>query len=290
MAIDYAALKKGGFMRQKQKNHFSVRIKVVGGNLTAANFVTISEIADKYGKGYIHLTSRQSVEVPFIHIDDVEAVKEKLNSEGLQTSVCGARARAVTACQGNDVCPSGCVGTYELAEKIDARYFGKDLPHKFKFGVTGCQNNCLKAEENDVGLKGGMEVEWQEDACINCGLCEKVCREDALKIEDGKIIIDREKCNYCGRCVKTCPTDAWESEPGYLVSFGGTFGNSINKGRYFLPLIKDEDLLFQIMDTAIEYFREHGNPSERFKFTLDRTGFDKFQKEVQEVYDEYVQS
>ena len=28
--IDYAALKKGGFMRQKQKGFFSLRIQVVG--------------------------------------------------------------------------------------------------------------------------------------------------------------------------------------------------------------------------------------------------------------------
>ena len=37
MAVDYAALKKGGFMRQKQKNNFSLRLQVVGGNLTAKN-------------------------------------------------------------------------------------------------------------------------------------------------------------------------------------------------------------------------------------------------------------
>ena len=30
MAVDYAALKKGGFMRQKQKNNFSLRLQVVG--------------------------------------------------------------------------------------------------------------------------------------------------------------------------------------------------------------------------------------------------------------------
>ena len=35
MAVDYAVLKKGGFMRQKQKNNFSLRLRVVGGNLTA---------------------------------------------------------------------------------------------------------------------------------------------------------------------------------------------------------------------------------------------------------------
>ena len=40
MAVDYATLKKGGFMRQKQKNNFSLRLRVVGGNpwQTACNY------------------------------------------------------------------------------------------------------------------------------------------------------------------------------------------------------------------------------------------------------------
>ena len=50
--VDYAALKKGGFMRQKQKGFFSLRIQVVGGNLTAENIKTVAEVAEKYGKGY----------------------------------------------------------------------------------------------------------------------------------------------------------------------------------------------------------------------------------------------
>ena len=50
--IDYAALKKGGFMRQKQKGYFSLRIQVVGGNLTSENIRAVADVADKYGKGY----------------------------------------------------------------------------------------------------------------------------------------------------------------------------------------------------------------------------------------------
>ena len=60
--VDYAALKKGGFMRQKQKGFFSLRIQVVGGNLTAENIKTVAEVAEKYGKGYVHMTSRQGIE------------------------------------------------------------------------------------------------------------------------------------------------------------------------------------------------------------------------------------
>ena len=50
MAVDYATLKKGGFMRQKQKNNFSLRLAVVGGNLTAENLQIIAKVAEKDGK------------------------------------------------------------------------------------------------------------------------------------------------------------------------------------------------------------------------------------------------
>ena len=70
--VDYAALKKGGFMRQKQKGYGSLRLAVVGGNLTAENIRTVSEVAEKYGKGYVHMTSRQGIEIPFIKVEDLD--------------------------------------------------------------------------------------------------------------------------------------------------------------------------------------------------------------------------
>ena len=186
MAVDYATLKKGGFMRQKQKNNFSLRLRVVGGNLTAKQLATIAEVSDKYGEGYVHLTSRQSVEIPFIKLDDIDEVKAALAKGDAEPGVCGPRVRTITACQGAAVCPSGCIDTYALAKELDERYFARELPHKFKFGITGCQNNCLKAEENDVGIKGGIKVEWREADCISCGVCVKACRQGALTMEDGK--------------------------------------------------------------------------------------------------------
>ena len=72
---DYAALKKGGFMRQKQKNNFSLRIRVVGGHLDAQQLAKVAEVSEKYGEGYVHLTSRQGVEIPFIKLDQIDEVK-----------------------------------------------------------------------------------------------------------------------------------------------------------------------------------------------------------------------
>ena len=261
-----------------------MRLQVVGGQVTVEQLKTISEVADKYGDGYVHLTSRQSIEIPFVKLDDVEVVKEELAKGDCRPGVCGPRVRTITACQGNAVCPSGNIDTQALAEKLNDRYFGRELPHKFKFGVTGCQNNCLKAEENDVGIKGALDVKWVKDDCINCGVCIKACRTGALKFEGDDIVLDESKCNNCGRCVKSCPTNAWLGESAYLLSFGGTFGNSIEKGYEFLPLIKSEEQLFKITDAAIDFFDENAKPSERFRKTIERVGEDKLKEKLQEAY------
>ncbi len=284
MAVDYATLKKGGFMRQKQKNNFSLRLRVVGGNLTAVQLAKIAEVAEKYGDGHVHLTSRQSVEIPFIKLNDIEEVKNALAEGGVEPGVCGPRVRTVTACQGCAVCPSGCIDTYELAKELDNRYFARELPHKFKFGITGCQNNCLKAEENDLGVKGGISVKWIEEDCIKCGVCVKACRKGAITMNNGRIEVDYSKCNFCGRCTKACPTDAWEEKHGYIVSFGGLFGNSIVKGSEIIPFIEDHDKLMEICDAAIQFFDDNAKPSERFRFTIERVGEDKFRDRIMEVY------
>lgn len=275
MAVDYAALKEGGFMRQKQKDMFSMRLRVVGGTVTTEQLSAIAAVAKKYGQDYVHLTSRQGVEIPFIRLKDIETVKAELAQGGVQCGSSGPRVRTVTACQGGRCCPSGCIDARDIAVKLDERYFGRRLPHKFKFGVTGCQNNCLKAEENDVGVKGCMAVSWNADACVFCGKCVKSCRAGALSMGDGQLLRDETRCTHCGRCVKSCPTGAWEGKSGFLLSFGGTFGNRIRPGMELLPMIEDEAALFRVTDAAIEFFSEFAEPGERFSRTIDRVGAER---------------
>lgn len=284
MAVDYGTLKKGGFMRQKQKNCFSLRLKVVGGHLDAKQLATIAEVSEKFGEGYVHLTSRQGVEIPFIKLDDIDEVKAALAEGDCQPGVCGPRVRTVTSCQGKEICPSGCIDTYGMAQELSERFFAMDLPHKFKFGVTGCQNNCLKAEENDIGIKGGIEVKWIEDKCIRCGVCESVCRTKAISFEGDRLILNEDNCNWCGRCTKACPVDSWENKEGYILSFGGLFGNRIHKGEELLPIIHDKEKVFKVIDAAVEFFKENANAGERFRMTIERIGEDKFKEKIREAY------
>ena len=69
----------------------------MGGNLTAENIKTVAEVAEKYGHGYVHMTSRQGVEIPFIAFEDIEKVRAELAKGGVKPGVCGPRVRTVTA-------------------------------------------------------------------------------------------------------------------------------------------------------------------------------------------------
>jgi dissimilatory sulfite reductase (desulfoviridin) alpha/beta subunit len=272
-------------MRQRQPNYFSMRLKSVGGHFTAVQLATIQTVAEKFGKGYVHLTSRQGIEIPFIHLDDVDTVKKTLAQGGVQVGVCGPRVRTITACQGNKICPSGLIDTQKLAAEFDKRYGGRELPHKFKFGFTGCHNNCLKAEENDMGIKGGVKPNWQIDTCIFCGVCQAVCPEKAITVDKAakSVTLDENKCVYCGKCLKSCPTDAWQGESGFVISFGGLYGNRIAVGKNFLPIIFDEEKLFAIVEVALQFFKDNAKAGERFRNMLDRVGWEKFIAQVEAV-------
>ena len=273
MPTDYSKLKANGFMLQKQKDTFSMRLRVLGGNISVEQLDTISKVAKKYAQGYVHLTSRQGVEIPFVKLEDIDAIVEELHQGGVELGASGPRVRTVTACQGGRCCPSGCIDAYEIAEELDKRYFGKTLPHKFKFGVTGCPNNCLKAEENDLGVKGGMEVAWNEENCVRCGACVRICRRKAISLVDGKIVFDKDKCHRCGKCARLCPKKAISGKPGFVVSFAGTFGNDVVRGKNILPMIESKDALFRVTDATLEYFEKNAQKGERFVKTLERLGW-----------------
>ena len=60
----------------------------------------------------------------------------------------------ITACPGNRVCKHGQKDSQDFAKEIDEKFFGTELPHKFKVAVSGCPNACTKPRENDIGFSG----------------------------------------------------------------------------------------------------------------------------------------
>src|SRR5660397_134610 len=116
---DYKELKKGGMMRQAEAGLFSVRLHVVGGRLATPQLRAIQEAADRFGRGEVHLTSRQGVEIPNVRQDSLTTLKEFLAPSGVGVGVAGPTVRTVTACQGCKVCPSGVIDPRGRPEAVN---------------------------------------------------------------------------------------------------------------------------------------------------------------------------
>ncbi|MBI5904019.1 MAG: 4Fe-4S binding protein [Deltaproteobacteria bacterium] len=282
---DYKELKKGGMMRQAEAGLFSVRLHVVGGRLDTTQLRAIHDAADRFGRGEVHLTSRQGVEIPNVRQDSLSALKEFLSPSGVGVGVCGPTVRTVTACQGCRVCPSGVIDSPELADAADRAFYGKPVPHKFKIGVSGCVNNCMKAEENDAGIKGWIEPRWERGPCTLCGVCAAVCPTKAIATaEDGSLTVDLDLCIGCGDCIVSCPSGGMrEARRGYRLFAGGKFGRKPFLGKRILGVLTTKEEAMAAITAVLEFFRAHGKPRERFGDTLERTGFDALERRVKEV-------
>lgn len=49
-----------------------------------------------------------------------------------------------------------------------------------------------------------------EHLCKNCGICEMVCPDSAVRREEPLFLIDYDYCKGCGLCAYECPADAIE--------------------------------------------------------------------------------
>ena len=152
------AVKGSGFLRNRGTDLFSGRAVTAGGVYTAEQLIRIAECARRYGNGKVAVTSRQSTEIvgiPYGSIDEACAYLEG-EASGLVFGGTGAKVRPVTACKGT-TCVFGQGDTQALADELHRRYYQGwseiPLPHKFKFGVGGCPNSCMKPSLNDIGIE-----------------------------------------------------------------------------------------------------------------------------------------
>ena len=293
--INTKKLKKNAFRVTKRRGYTASRIRVPGGHLDAKLLLNIQEIADTYGDGTVHITTRQGFEIPGIDMKDIPEVNKKLqpiiealeiNQENPGDGYNAAGTRNVSACIGNNVCPFANYNTTNFAKKIEKAIFPNDL--HFKIALTGCPNDCIKARMHDFGIIGMTEPQYERNRCVSCGACVRACKKKAtgaLSFENFKVVRDGSKCIGCGECVMNCPTNAWtrSKEKYYRLAIMGRTGKKNPRlAEDFIVWVDEESIIKIILNTYkyVEQYIAKDAPGgkEHIGYIVDRTGFMEFKK------------
>lgn len=288
-AEDIKRVKGLGCLQDKRYDDvFNVRVLTVNGKLTEEKMKAIAEASRIYGSGEVAMTVRQTLEIQGVKYENLEDLFAYLNKNGLESGGTGPKVRPVVSCKGT-TCQYGLIDTYSLSEKIHERFYkgyhNVVLPHKFKIGVGGCPNNCIKPDLNDIGIVGSCPpVISEADPCRGCKKCavETNCSMKAAKLVDNKITIDDSLCNTCGKCTKKCPFNAItksSSENKYKIFIGGRWGKKANRGVLFYTASSEEEVL-DTVEKLIIFFRDEGIAGERFADTIDRLGIDHIKNKI----------
>ena len=275
---DITKVKGRGFLLNRGTECFSGRVVSIAGRFSATELRAIAECAEKYGSGKVIFTSRLAAEIQGIPYDKIDEADAFIKSFGISFGGTGAKVRPITACKGT-TCVYGNIDTQALAEVVHERfYIGMKtvaLPHKFKIGIGGCPNSCMKPSLNDVGVEGCRAFSFDSDKCRKCSKCAVMnnCPSKAVSRSDGQVFIDPEICTKCGVCVGKCPFGAVpkEAESRCRVFVGGTWGKKQRMGTLLCGTYSPEEIP-DIIEKVMLWYKENAYAKERLGAAIDRLG------------------
>ncbi len=134
---------------------------------------------------------------------------------------CGGLAAAIAS---GNAPVNGCpVGGAAVAEKVAAIMGVEASSGAPVAAFVKCGGTCEKAKDKyeyfgiedcnmavQLAAGGSRSCSY---ACLGLGSCKKACAFDAIEIQDGIAVVDKDKCVACGQCVSACPKHIIELLP-----------------------------------------------------------------------------
>jgi ferredoxin-nitrite reductase len=149
-----------GLYQDKPKTgYFMLRIKAPSGILTAAQYRVIGQLAQRYGRNYTELSTRQNVQLHWLEIKEFLQVFAEMEKVGL-TSLggCGDTVRNITGCPVAGLDADELFDCRPQLDQVvdfflhDRTYF--DLPRKHKITISSCVHQCNAPEINCISFVG----------------------------------------------------------------------------------------------------------------------------------------
>jgi anaerobic sulfite reductase subunit C len=277
---------KGGVITELDSEYCTIRTRIPAGIISCNQLKGIADVATRYGAESVHLTTRQTIEIPHMHFTDLDAIARDLAANNTPVGSERDEVVNVIACPGTERCMLANIDSISLAKSIDTRLFGKEMPVKIRISLSACPNACTSPLLNDIGIVGQIRPIRVPGMCTGCGTCVKYCNEEAITIKRGISVLDPERCVQCGTCVRSCPYDLLKtSGEHYLITVGGRRGRHPKTGRELIAVNNPEAVLL-VVEKVVAWVYRRAWSGRLLSDQMDELQFEKFRDEIKALVPE----
>src|SRR5471030_1383235 len=146
-----------GVYGQRQQGVQMVRIKLPFGKVTFKQLLKIADIADEYGSGNLHLTTRQDIQIHYVSLDRTPQLWAELEQDDITLrEACGNTVRNVTSSPTSGIDPLEPFDVSPYAQDT-FEYFLRnpicqDMGRKFKIAFSSNDNDTAFTYIHDLGF------------------------------------------------------------------------------------------------------------------------------------------
>ncbi|AFK19615.1 ferredoxin--nitrite reductase [Haloferax mediterranei ATCC 33500] len=217
--------------RNGQESYFMMRIGTPNGVLTPGQTEVVAEVADEYargpaenpifGNGYVDWTTRQSIQLHWIKLEDIPELFDKLESVGLSTQqACGDSWRNIVGCPVAGKDKHEHVDALPVAMELNETFKGNDdhsnLPRKWKVSITGCREGCGQGDINDLALEPATkEIDGEETKGFNIRIGGGLSRNEPRLARDIDVFVTPEQAAEVSGAISALFRDNGDRENRY---------------------------------------------------------------------------
>lgn len=146
-----------GVYGQRQQGVQMVRIKLPFGKVSFKQLLRIADIADAYGSGNLHLTTRQDIQIHYVSLDRTPELWAKLEQDDITLrEACGNTVRNVTSSPTSGIDPEEPFDVSPYAHAV-FKYFLRnpicqEMGRKIKISFSSNDNDTAYSYIHDLGF------------------------------------------------------------------------------------------------------------------------------------------
>ncbi len=147
----------GWFLRVPTPGYFMIRVRVPNGFTYSHQIRVLADISKRFGNGVIDLTTRMAIELRNLKIENIEEIHRLMDDVGLTSMQTGLdNVRNIMGCPVAGLHPKELLDASPIVQGLTEKILNNpaftNLPRKVNVAITGCPDNCIHSESQDLAL------------------------------------------------------------------------------------------------------------------------------------------